>query len=208
MYSTRSTTLKYLQKRGGGQDPRGQALTRNNRECDLAFQSILAQYSSIPRINIAIQIVGSQGDVQPFVAIGQVLSRPLYNYRVRLCTHPMFKDFVEENGLEFFSIRGDPAVLMAYIVKNLGLIPGRESWKARDVGKRQHNITEILEGCWRSCIKSGNGIGGERRGPGARARTEDVDCLFIVDAIIANPVSYRHIYCAEKLGILLHIMFT
>jgi len=207
-YQKASKLTKYLQKRGGGQDPRGQTLTRNNREYDSAFQSILAQYSGIPRINIAIQIVGSRGDVQPFVAIGQVLSRPPYNHRVRLCTHPMFKDFVEENGLEFFSIGGDPAVLMAYMVKNPGLIPGRESWKAGDVGKRRHDIAEILEGCWRSCIESGNGIGGERRGPGARASTEDADCLFIADAIIANPVSYGHIHCAEKLGIPLHMMFT
>ena len=31
---------------------------------------------------------------------------------------------------------------------------------------------------------------------------------FIADCIIANPPSFAHIHCAEKLGIPLHIMFT
>lgn len=31
---------------------------------------------------------------------------------------------------------------------------------------------------------------------------------FIADAIIANPPSFGHIHCAEKLGIPLHLMFT
>jgi sterol 3beta-glucosyltransferase len=31
---------------------------------------------------------------------------------------------------------------------------------------------------------------------------------FVADAIIANPPSFAHIHCAEKLRIPLHIMFT
>src|SRR6185437_16688123 len=31
---------------------------------------------------------------------------------------------------------------------------------------------------------------------------------FVADCIIANPPSFAHIHCAEKLGIPLHIMFT
>lgn len=31
---------------------------------------------------------------------------------------------------------------------------------------------------------------------------------FIADAIIANPPSFGHVHCAEKLGIPLHLMFT
>jgi UDP:flavonoid glycosyltransferase YjiC (YdhE family) len=69
----------------------------------------LGEYAHLPPppMNIVIQIVGSRGDVQPFVALGQVLKRK-YNHRVRIATHPNFKDFVTENGLEFFSIGGDP----------------------------------------------------------------------------------------------------
>ena len=187
--------------------PLGEDLTKNNKHYETEFQMILGKYSGIPKLNIAIHIVGSRGDVQPFVAIGQILQKPPYGHRIRICTHPVFKDFVEENGLEFFSIGGDPAVLMAYMVKNPGLMPGKESWKAGDVGKRRADIAQILEGCWRSCIEPGDGMGGERK-PGKKTGTEDADRLFVADAIIANPPSYGHIHCAEKLGIPLHMMFT
>ncbi|CAI4219252.1 unnamed protein product [Parascedosporium putredinis] len=56
-----------------------------------------------PRLNVVVQIVGSRGDVQPFVALGKVL-KETYGHRVRIATHPTFQKFVEENGLEFFSV--------------------------------------------------------------------------------------------------------
>jgi UDP:flavonoid glycosyltransferase YjiC (YdhE family) len=64
-------------------------------------------------MNIVIQIVGSRGDVQPFVALGKNLKEQ-YGHRIRLATHATFQGFVEENGLEFFSIGGNPAALMEY----------------------------------------------------------------------------------------------
>jgi len=199
---------KKWEKRAHLAFPLGENLTRNNRNYETSFQSVLGKYQGIPKLNIAIHIVGSRGDVQPFVSIGQILTQPPYGHRVRICTHPVFKDFVEENGLEFFSIGGDPATLMAYMVKNPGLMPGRESWKAGDVGKRRADIAEILQGTWRSCVEPGNGMGGERKCPNIEKSTEGADRLFIADAIIANPPSYGHIHCAEKLGIPLHMMFT
>lgn len=145
-----------------------------------------------------IHVVGSRGDVQPFVALGQVLKNN-YGHRVRLATHGTFKKFVEENGLEFFEIGGDPAELMAFMVKNPGLIPGMKSLKEGDVGKRRKGIAEILEGCWRSCADVDEA---KEDGDGPRTRP------FIANAIIANPPSFAHIHCAEKLGIPLHLMFT
>ena len=136
---------------------------------------------------------------------------------MRLATHPTFKAFVEENGLEFFSIGGDPAELMAFMVKNPGLMPGMDTLRSGDVGKRRKGIYEIIQGCWRSCIESGDGL--ERRtldDSGSRTSLDsgvpvvgDVSSKpFIADAIIANPPSFAHIHCAEKLGIPLHLMFT
>jgi Glycosyltransferase family 28 N-terminal domain len=152
-----------------------------------------------PPLNIVIHVVGSRGDVQPFVALGRELKQK-YGHRVRLATHGTFKKFVEENGLEFFEIGGDPAELMAFMVKNPGLIPGMESLKAGDVGKRRKGIAEILEGCWKSCADTdeitNDEDGGKKKKP------------FIANAIIANPPSFAHIHCAQKLGIPLHIMFT
>jgi UDP:flavonoid glycosyltransferase YjiC (YdhE family) len=151
-----------------------------------------------PPLNIVIQVVGSRGDVQPFVALGKVL-KETYGHRVRLATHPNFKDFVRENGLEFFSIGGDPSQLMAFMVKNPGLMPGFRSLMSGDVGKRRRDVAEYIQGCWRSCYKAGDGLADDS----ISAATS-----FVADCIIANPPSFAHIHCAEKLGIPLHIMFT
>jgi sterol 3beta-glucosyltransferase len=170
--------------------PIGEHLTKNNRKYDAVFQSVLGKFEGVPKLNLAIHIVGSRGDVQPFIAIGQILQNKPYGHRVRICTHPVFKDFVEENGLEFFSIGGDPATLMAYMVKNPGLMPGRESWKAGDVGKRRADIAEILEGCWRSCIESGNGMGEVLGSAKPTTNAEIADSCFIADAIIASRFNF------------------
>ncbi|KAM0554830.1 hypothetical protein ACHAPJ_006563 [Fusarium lateritium] len=157
-----------------------------------------------PPLNVVIQVVGSRGDVQPFIALGKVL-KDTYGHRVRLATHPTFKDFVLENGLEFFSIGGDPSKLMSFMVKNRGLMPGFRSLLRGEVSKRRRDITEYIQGCWRSCYKAGDGmsLGAIEYDP-----SETATRPFVADCIIANPPSFAHIHCAEGLGIPLHIMFT
>ena len=153
-----------------------------------------------PPLNVVIHVVGSRGDVQPFVALGRELKNS-YSHRVRLATHGTFKKFVEENGLEFFEIGGDPAELMAFMVKNPGLVPGMKSLKDGDVGKRRKGMAEILQGCWKSCADAD-----EVKEDGATTTSKAKP--FVAHAIIANPPSFAHIHCAQKLGIPLHLMFT
>lgn len=64
-----------------------------------------------PPLNVVVQVVGSRGDVQPFIALGNALQR--YGHRVRLATHDVFADFVRKSGLEFYPIGGDPEDLMS-----------------------------------------------------------------------------------------------
>lgn len=149
--------------------------------------------------------------MQPFVALGKVL-KDTYGHRVRVATHPTFQSFVEENGLDFFSIGGDPAELMAFMVKHPGLMPGFDAIKSGEITKRRKGISEMLLGCWRSCIEAGDGLG---PAPPATKEPINFDAIqddgrepFVADAIIANPPSFAHIHVAEKLGIPLHMMFT
>jgi hypothetical protein len=169
-------------------------------------------------MNVVIQIVGSRGDVQPFVALGLILKNT-YGHRVRIATHATFKKFVEENGLEFFCIGGDPAELMAFMVKNPGLMPGFDAVKSGEITKRRKGIEEIVYGCWRSCIEAGDGTGPapkleQRRNATTYDHIADSMIMdpahkpFVCDAIIANPPSFAHIHVAEKLGVPLHLMFT
>jgi hypothetical protein len=168
-----------------------------------------------PRLNVVVQIVGSRGDVQPFVALGKVL-KDTYGHRVRIATHPTFRTFVEENGLEFFSIGGDPAELMAFMVKYPGLMPGFDAVKSGEITRRRKGIAEMLVGCWRSCIEAGDGTG---PAPTPHRKDAPLDTTagmpgdprlepFVADVIVANPPSFAHVHVAEKLGIPLHMMFT
>ncbi|CAK1358772.1 unnamed protein product [Cercospora beticola] len=165
-----------------------------------------------PPLNIVIHIVGSRGDVQPFVALGKVLKNT-YGHRVRLATHPVFKEFVLEHGLEFFSIGGDPSRLMAFMVKNPSLMPSFRSVVDGDIKQQRKIVSQYTQGCWRSCYEAGDGMadtlaGGDNSTGSQHGRHETSARPFVADCIIANPPSFAHVHCAEKLGCPLHIMFT
>ncbi|KAK3357606.1 CHIP6 protein [Lasiosphaeria hispida] len=156
-----------------------------------------------PKLNIVIMVIGSRGDAQPFLKIGKVLKEQ-YGHRVRIATHPAFRDFVEkDSGLEFFSVGGDPSELMAFMVKNPGMIPTLETVKAGDIGRRRAAMAEMFDGFWRACI---NATDDERDDRNRKMMSEKDP--FVADAIIANPPSFAHVHCAEALGIPLHLMFT
>ncbi|CAI7567852.1 unnamed protein product [Penicillium pancosmium] len=144
----------------------------------------------VVKLNIVIQVVGSRGDVQPFIALGNELMQ--YGHRVRLATHDIFEDFVRESGLEFYPIGGDPRELMAYMVKTPGLIPSIESFRAGEIRRKRVMVREMLDGCWSSCIEPDMVTGHP----------------FVADAIIANPPSFAHVHCAQALSIPVHLMFT
>jgi len=155
-----------------------------------------------PKLNIVVMVIGSRGDIQPFLKLGKNLRE--YGHRVRIATHPAFKDFVQrDSGLEFFSVGGDPAELMAFMVKNPGMIPTMETLKKGEVGRRRDQMAEMFEGFWRACI---NATDDEK--DVSNLKMMGAKAPFIADAIIANPPSFAHIHCAERLGIPLHLMFT
>ncbi|KIX97250.1 uncharacterized protein Z520_06702 [Fonsecaea multimorphosa CBS 102226] len=157
----------------------------------------------IPSLNIVIMVIGSRGDIQPFLKIGKIL-RDKYNHRVRIASHPTFKQFVEkEAGLEFFSVGGDPSELMAFMVKNPGLIPSLESVKSGEISKRRESMFQMFQGFWRACINATDNETDVANLEMMRSKPP-----FVADAIIANPPSFAHYHCAEKLSVPLHLVFT
>ncbi|XP_038979477.1 sterol 3-beta-glucosyltransferase UGT80A2-like isoform X2 [Phoenix dactylifera] len=139
-----------------------------------------------PPMQIVILIVGTRGDVQPFVAIGKHLQD--YGHRVRLATHANFKEFVLTAGLEFYPLGGDPKILAEYMVKNKGFLPSAPS----EIPVQRKEIKEIIFSLLQAC------------------KDPDVDTgvCFKADAIIANPPAYGHTHVAEALKVPIHIFFT
>ena len=105
----------------------------------------------IPHLSIVIQIVGSRGDVQPFIALSKQLQKD--GHRVRIATHETFRKWVRGHNVEFFPLGGDPAELMAFMVENGGLIPSVSSIARGDVAKKRKAIAEILDTTWKSCVE-------------------------------------------------------
>ncbi|CAN8096391.1 unnamed protein product [Discula destructiva] len=156
-----------------------------------------------PPLNIVIMVIGSRGDAQPFLKIGKVLKEK-YGHRVRLATHPAFRDFVEkDSGLEFFSVGGDPSELMAFMVKNPGMIPTLETVRSGEIGLRREAMAEMFGGFWRACV---NATDDEKDHRNLKMMGDKQP--FIADLIIANPASFAHVHCAEALGIPLILSFT
>lgn len=158
---------------------------------------------SCPPLNIVIMVIGSRGDIQPFLKVGKLLKED-YGHRVRIATHPAFKNFVEQDsGLEFFSVGGDPAELMAFMVKNPGLMPSVSTVRAGEIGRKRDSMYEMFQGFWRACI---NATDDEHDTSNLKMMGDKHP--FVADAIIANPPCFAHVHCAERLGVPLHLMFT
>ncbi|KAL9248246.1 hypothetical protein vseg_021590 [Gypsophila vaccaria] len=145
-----------------------------------------ADFHDLPPMQIVMLIVGTRGDVQPFVAIGKRLQE--YGHRVRLATHQNFKEFVLSSGLEFFPLGGDPKVLAGYMVKNKGFLPSEPS----EIPVQRNQIREIIFSLLPAC----------------RNPDPETEVPFHAEAIIANPPAYGHTHVAEALKIPIQIFFT
>ena len=147
-----------------------------------------------PAMNIVILVVGTRGDVQPFIYFGQALKKD--GHRIRLATHAEYRDdVVTKGGLEYYPLAGDPRKLSEYMVKTGGrLMPDLLNKEERDaLPEKMAMLRDITFSCWPACTSP------DPADPDQKP--------FLADAIISNPVSYGHIHCAEALSIPLHIMF-
>ncbi|KXJ86342.1 UDP-glucose,sterol transferase [Microdochium bolleyi] len=162
-------------------------------------QRYIPQSQRPVRLNIVVQVIGSRGDVQPFLALAAALQKG--GHRVRIATHAQFSSFIldsndssvnDNNKLEFFPVGGDPADLMAYMVESPSLIPKMSQIRAGIIQRKREMYIEMLDGFWRSCVR-----------PDPASSNP-----FVADAIIANPPSFAHVHCAQALGIPVHLMFT
>ncbi|KAK8692151.1 hypothetical protein V6N13_075629 [Hibiscus sabdariffa] len=153
---------------------------------DLDDTSFFETNKSIPTLNIAILVVGTRGDVQPFVAMAKRLQE--FGHRVRLATHANFRDFVKLAGIDFYPLGGDPRVLAGYMARNKGLIPSGPG----EISIQRKQLKSIIESLLPACTEPDIETG----------------MPFRAQAIIANPPAYGHSHVAEALGVPLHIFFT
>lgn len=143
----------------------------------------------MPSLNIVILITGTHGDVLPFVSFAHRLQD--LDHRVRIATHECHREIVENRGIEFFPMEGNPKELSEFMVATGGTIVG--SVKRPDlIPSNTKAVKGILKSTWPASKNPGDSSKGQP---------------FITDAIISNPPTMGHIHVAEALGVPLHIMF-
>ena len=78
--------------------------------------------------------------LQPFVAVGLRLKD--YGHRVRLATHEPHRSFVEQFGLEFYPLGGDPQILADFAVQSKGASP--DSFHTPEISLNSSSIHSSL----------------------------------------------------------------
>ena len=81
---------------------------------------------------------------------------------------------------------------MSFMVENNGIIPSTTEMFKNNLLQKRRVFFDILYSTWLACTSN----------------DDETGAPFRAEAIIANPLSYGHIHCAEKLGIPLHMGFT
>jgi UDP:flavonoid glycosyltransferase YjiC (YdhE family) len=101
-------------------------------------------------MKITIMTSGSRGDVQPYLALGLGLRQA--GHQVTLATHELFRSFVEEGGLGFRPIAGDPQELLASEAGQAWIRSGRNSlgFLRRFVRLTRGYLPQMLRDCQRA----------------------------------------------------------
>ncbi|PSS19498.1 Sterol 3-beta-glucosyltransferase [Actinidia chinensis var. chinensis] len=141
---------------------------------------------SVPKLKIAMLVVGTRGDIQTFLAVAKRLQE--FGHQVRLATHINFSTFVKSAGIDFYPLGGDPRILAGYMAKNKGLIPSAPG----EISIQRKELKAIIESLLPACTEPDTESGEP----------------FRAQSIIANPPAYGHTHVAEALGVPLHILFT
>lgn len=80
------------------------------------INSRLSQFKPTKPLTITCLTIGSRGDVQPYIALCKELQKQ--GHHCRIASHGEYQSWVENFGIEFKSIGGDPGQLMKLCIDN------------------------------------------------------------------------------------------
>ena len=158
---------------------------------EATFQAVsLPPYIAEPlnRPDILFMVIGSRGDIQVFLNIAKQLTTT-YKYRVRIATHPLHRTRVEREGIEFYSVGGNPRDFAKALTEKPDILG---SALRGELGLMRQSFNNMVGRYWRSSIDNDIGINSAEK----LSRHP-----FLADMIVASLPTLAHIHCAEKLEV-------
>jgi len=153
--------------------------------------SFFSEELPVPKgMNICILVVGTHGDINPFLGLADRFVEA--GHFVRVATHRQHRKLVLMSGHDYYPLAGDPTKLSEWMVQTGGTVLG-EAKNLNVVPEKTAMAREIIASTWPAVTEPS---------------PDDIDSKpFEADAVIANPPVFGHIHVCEALGIPLHIMF-
>nr|ACO40456.1 glycosyltransferase [Starmerella bombicola] len=151
----------------------------------LMFDPTSTQYKEIflqkpmKTLTFAMMMIGSRGDVQPYLALCQGLMEE--GHKCIILTHGEFKETVEGYGIEFREIAGDPRELMELMISHGSI---SYSFIREVLSHFKSWLKELMKTAWKAMKDSG------------------------ADVFIESPSSMIGIHIAEALNIAYYRAFT
>lgn len=151
----------------------------------LMFDPTSTQYKEVflqkpmKTLTFAMMMIGSRGDVQPYLALCQGLMDE--GHKCIILTHGEFKETIEKFGIEFREIAGDPRELMELMISHGSI---SYSFIREALSHFKNWLKELMKTAWKAMKDSG------------------------ADVFIESPSSMIGIHIAEALNIAYYRAFT
>jgi squalene-hopene/tetraprenyl-beta-curcumene cyclase len=163
-----------------------------NAQAETAFSTIQIPPHAIKALNqsnVLMTVVGSRGDIQPFLRIAMLLQKS-YNCHVRIATHETHRHRVEALGVEFYPVGGSPEDFAKVFREKPDILA---SFFRGDFAALRTTFHGMMKRFWRASIDS----------PAVKFADEKKTTSirpFVADAIASNPSTRCHVHAAEALG--------
>jgi UDP:flavonoid glycosyltransferase YjiC (YdhE family) len=145
--------------------------------------------------SVLLLVIGTRGDVNPFLALGEQLGAR--GYHVRVATHDAFAAVVRRCGFEFVRVRGDPKLWME-LVANKSLTNMVSSFHM--LSQYRTMMSCIMEDLKAFLLPGGAPVPG--------TKTDLGPALHRPSLVVANPIAVFGIHVAEALGVPAVMLFT